>query len=108
MKEYDLTGARVEEPGGLPLMVVLVPWRYFCHPLGPDEYNSRISKAKWMPVAVSLAPDGKWHCHEPSAHHWARILANTPAEKLGWHTIKIQGDESPEDRMERWIRAGIR
>ena len=108
MANYDLTIARVDESKSPPVIVVLVPWKYFCHGMGPPEYCRAIAHAKNIAVAVSLSPKGEWHCDTHSVHHWKRIISETPPENLGWHTMKVVDGQDPEEQMESYIAMGIR
>ena len=110
MKQYELRVARTSLPGAPPIIVVQIPWADFQHPLGCDEYERQIAKAKHAAMIVSLSPQGNWHCGKTLwAHLWPQILANTPAEELGWHTMQVMGDEAPPwEKIQRWIDSGIR
>jgi hypothetical protein len=106
MKRFELTVARIEEPDGMPLMFVQVPWRYFSHFLGPTTFESVVSRAmllstvKYLPISVSQSPAGEWKCDPVLEHHWKRILATTKAEELDWHIMKVEASESPFEEMD--------
>lgn len=110
MKKYVLTVARVEQSGEVPLLFVQIPWKHFEHRLGPPEYQRVIaqcmpaSTVKYLPVSVSLAPNGEWHCDKFGESHWKRILSTAPVEKLAWHKMQVEADESPAENMEKYLR----
>ena len=107
MKRYNLIAARIEGPDSPPIIAVQIPWEQFCHPLGPDEYARIITKARYMPVIVSRGPNGEWCSAAFCAHHWNQIVSTISADKLGWHTMPVTNDESPEEELGKWFATGI-
>ena len=93
-KQFVLTVARVVWPSQQPIIAVLLPWDHFCHKLGPTAYGRAIASGDAIPIAVSIAPDGRWASDAGMIERvWAKACEQTPPDKLQWHEATFEGDD---------------
>ena len=98
-KTYEIPVARMVAPGGFEMLVVLLPWEEFDHPLVRTAHRRAYDKPDMPAVLLSKSPDGAYHYDTQIEKNWKKLREATEIEQFRWHMMKVECDFYPRELL---------